>query len=313
MRWKHRNPPTTFRKPGHNFPIPASARQSFAKHRQQQPGSFANLAGMKIKRGFTLIELLVVVAIIAILASLLLPALSKAKERARNVACLSNLKQWGLSLTMYLDENDQIFPDFSIPSTAPGAPAGYSRDKIKWTDFAAFAAAGSGNSAWFNALPTTISQKPLLQYAANPAAFVDGRSMFHCPSAQFFVSEVDPFVRVAFSYGINFKGKVGAVPAPTPFKATVVAHSSAFVIFSDARANSGETPFYGSNSTSDLGAPRGSLNHLSCRHKAGANLAFLDGHAAYFKYDYLAFQKGNKVGDPGNPDVNWSYDGTPSQ
>jgi len=118
---------------------------------------------------------------------------------------------------------------------------------------------------------------------------------------------------VAFSYGINFKGTVGAVPAPTPFKATVVAHPAAFVIFSDARANSGETPFYGSNPTSDLGAPRGSLNHLSSRHKAGANLTFLDGHAAYFKYDYLAYPKGTKVGDPSNPDVNWSYDGTPSQ
>jgi prepilin-type N-terminal cleavage/methylation domain-containing protein/prepilin-type processing-associated H-X9-DG protein len=268
---------------------------------------------MKTKRGFTLIELLVVVAIIAILASLLLPALSRAREKARNVACLSNLKQWGLSLTMYLDENNEIFPDFSIPSSAPGAPAGYSQDRIKWTDFAAFASAGSGNSAWFNALPFAISQKPLLQYAPDPAAFVNGPSMFHCPSAQFFVNEVDPLVRVAFSYGINFKGTVGATPAPTPFKATLVAHASAFVIFSDARANSAETPFYGSNPTSDLGAPRGSLNHLSSRHKAGANLTFLDGHAAYFKYDYLAYAKGIKVGDPGNADVNWSYDGTPSQ
>src|SRR6185312_8988066 len=161
---------------------------------------------MKMKRGFTLIELLVVIAIIAILASFLLPALSRAKERARNVACLSNLRQWGLSLTMYHDENNQLFPDFSIPSSTPGAPAGYSQDKIKWTDLAAFAGASSGNSAWFNALPSCISQKPLLKYAADPSAFVNGRSMFHCPSAQFLVSEVDPLVRVAFSYGINFKG-----------------------------------------------------------------------------------------------------------
>lgn len=268
---------------------------------------------MKTKRGFTLIELLVVIALIAILASLILPALSKAKERARNIACLSNLKQWGLALTMYLDEDDQLFPGFSIAPNAPGAPGGYSQDKIKWTDLAAFADAGSGNSAWFNALPSAISQNPLWQYAADPGAFVNGRSMFHCPSAQFFVNEVDPLVRVAFSYGINFKGTVGAVPAPTPFKSTVVVHPSAFVIFSDVRANSGEIPFYGSNPTSDLGAPRGSLNHLSSRHKAGANLTFLDGHSAYYKYDYLAYQKGSKVGDPGNSDINWSYDGTASQ
>jgi len=268
---------------------------------------------MKTKRGFTLIELLVVIAIIAILASLLLPALSRAKERARSIACISNLKQWGLSMNMYLDENNQFLPDFSIPSSAPGAPSGYSQDKIKWTDLAAFSDAGSGNGAWFNALPASIGQKQLSAYAPDPYGFVNGRSMFHCPSAQFFVNEVDPLVRVAFSYGINFKGTVGATPAPTPFRATVVAHSSAFVIFSDARANSGETPFYGSNPLSDLGAPRGSLNHLSSRHKSGANLTFLDGHAAYYKYDYLAYPKGTKVGDPGNADVNWSYDGTPSQ
>jgi prepilin-type processing-associated H-X9-DG protein len=124
---------------------------------------------------------------------------------------------------------------------------------------------------------------------------------------------VDPLNRVAFSYGINFKGTNGLVPARTPFKATAVLHPSAFVFFSDVRANSGEAPFYGANPLNDLGAARGSLNHVSSRHAAGANLTFLDGHAAYFKYSYMAYQKGTKIGDPGNPDINWSYDGTPSQ
>ncbi len=266
------------------------------------------------KSGFTLIELLVVMAIIAILAALLLPTLARSKERAQRIACLSNLRQWGIGLNLYLDDYAQAFPEFAIPAGTPGAPEGYSQDKLHWTDLAAFAAAGTGNSAWFNALPPYVAQSALWQYAEHPATYLDSRSVFRCPTARFLPGEIDLTNNVAFSYGINFRGTNGLnLPAASPFKASLIFHASAYVFLADVRANSAERPYFGTNPFNDLACPRGSLNHLSSRHDEGANLVFLDGHAAHYRYRDLCFPKGTKIGDPGLAEVNWTFDGSPSQ
>jgi prepilin-type processing-associated H-X9-DG protein len=81
-------------------------------------------------------------------------------------------------------------------------------------------------------------------------------------------------------------------------------------MFTEGRLLISETPYYGTaeNST-DLGTPQVYTTRFSARHTAGSNISFNDGHAAWYKYNYVCYDNGAKPSDPGLSDINWSCDG----
>jgi prepilin-type N-terminal cleavage/methylation domain-containing protein/prepilin-type processing-associated H-X9-DG protein len=292
--------------------------------------------------GFTLIELLVVIAIIGILGAMLLPALAKAKAKAQQALCLSNCKQWGLADSMYVEDNNQVFP---FPKFQKTYASSAEQDNPTWGGINGYHNQGLGDDAWFNALPGLVADKPMYVWAYTSGQFAKKNSIFYCPTASSQpIDTVDqqaknngtytmiPGTRPLFGYGMNSKSvanetytaNINAV-VTIILKTSMVANPSSFVLFSDVRNRSAETPYLGTSANQIvLASPQCYTSRFSSRHNQGGNITFSDGHAAFFKYNYVvsdgttvlasgdnAGQTAIAGGDPGRPDLNWDCAGFP--
>lgn len=225
--------------------------------------------------GFTLIELLVVMAIIAILAALLLPALSRAKGRAQTITCLNNLRQLQICWEMYAHDNrDLLVPNNSVTGATSGGSSG----------------AISSGASWCLAEPvsTNVENGMLFNYNRSLA-------IYHCPADRSTLppaSPTQPPQLRARSY--NMSQSVNGYPEYNWF---VEAYIPAFKKLTDIRdpniANC--LVFIDENEGSMLDSQYGMPTDLydgtqtwwdmpSNRHEQGANLAFADGHVEHWRW-----------------------------
>ena len=210
---------------------------------------------------FTLIELLVVIAIIGILASILLPALGKAREKANAVSCLSNMRQWGLALNMYCDDNNDYMP-------YEGCSSCYPIDQ------------SYNLGAWYNSLSPYIGVSALKDLYALERIPVPGvKSVYVCPSLRrppYIPNTSKPW----FAYAMNrvLTGGSGQV-----YKRSICDKPSQTVFLSESENN--DYSFTDGYYLSPYVRPA-----VPPRHFGGMNFVFVDGHAEWLpqvKYQRL--------------------------
>ena len=225
---------------------------------------------------FTLIELLVVIAIIAILAAMLLPALSKAKAKAQATQCLSNIKQLQLAAQIYLGEYFETFPNNDTGTVGTDA----------------------GPNAWIQGNTQSYTTLPPYQNWISTGVLWDfnkSYGIYQCPSSHAFVRAAGgtqvPMNR-SYSISVQLNCKYAKTVAPTVtgnqgtravVKATDIRDVSSVCMFVEENQISIDNGAIGILSDSDPGFAN-VWNLASARHDNAGTLSFCDGHAEIWKW-----------------------------